>query len=242
MIPLRLGRRGAEDGQLGRMATPVPAAHTPGPYDGVVEDEPPVRQLMVGADGSLRPDRPAPAPPFRLLPPMQAQARRPAEEEGMPSLRMPLYASAPAPSGEWSEQSRLRQELRARPLTQSTYGMAIVQLLTMPWVRAPSGLATVVFAPGTPAAEVQAIATHINDLACGASAYADGPAGVLGVARLEQLNKMLARCGLSPIVASDTPQPWHVLGARRPPDFVLEDFDQRGPRPPSHLLAQEDDA
>lgn len=205
-----------------------------------------VHRLHVDASGALRTERSTPAPPFRLLPPQPSdfgarpRSASPAPDPGPQLLLHPrpapyTYSGAPSlpPSGSSTFARRpsaanleglARAELRGRPLTESALGQRIVNLLCYPWVIAPSGLACVVFPSGTDPSDILEVADHINWLVCGADAYVEVSAGVLGVRNLQKLNALFNRAGLSPIAPTEAPARWSVLAARNPPEFVLRGF------------------
>jgi len=131
-----------------------------------------------------------------------------------------------------TERRRLQTELRVKPLAQSVYGRAIVHLLTLPWVVAPSGLAACYLGDGQELGAASDIASYINMLVCGAEAFAAPYADILAVHQLGHLNRLLVRSGLSPIAPGPLPQPWGPLAARQPPEFLLEGFKMRT-APPS---------
>lgn len=126
-----------------------------------------------------------------------------------------------------TERRRLQTELRVKPLTHSTYGRAIINLLTLPWVVAPSGLAACALGYGDDAGAASDVASYINMLVCGAEAFAAPYADILAVYHLTHLNRLLVKCGLSPIVPGPLPTPWYPLAARQPPEFLLEGFRMR---------------
>lgn len=179
---------------------------------------------------------PSPAKsPFRLLPPVShaswASSRAASfvtpsnyssecRDQDLPST----YGILPGPRTRATETRRLQGELRSRPLTASVYGQAIVNLLTLPWVIAPSGLAATIMPLGTESGHVSDLASYINLLVCGAEAFAAPHADVLAVHNLSHLNRLLIAAGLSPITPKAMPTPWAPLAARQPPDFLLEGF------------------
>lgn len=119
---------------------------------------------------------------------------------------------------------RLQAELRGRPLNESVYGRAIISLLMLPWVIAPSGLAVTTLPPNSDPTYVSDVASYINLLMCGSEAFAAPYAGILGVQRIQMLNRFFVQAGLSPIVPGTRPTPWPPLGARQPPDFIQDGF------------------
>lgn len=230
--------------------SPRPQAVEHNPYDGLIEPDVPVSQLTVTQDGMLTTTRPAPSPPFRLLPPSAPGSIRSPSPFVEPSRRsspggylMPEVSAPPSITalprrgyGADEDSRRLQRELRSRPLPESEYGRHIVGLLTMQWVVAPSCLAATVFPLGTPESYVDDCAHYINLLVCGTEAFRHGPAGVLGLYSITQLNRLLVRSGLSPIAPLPAPANWAPLAARMPPDFLLEGFAIR----PSHNLQDQD--
>lgn len=233
-VPLKLGPRSASPGPQD-----VPGqARSPSSLSGTPPQEPPVARLQL-VGGPTAAQRPSPGPPFRLMPPSQAaQSRVPtpvpslggtSEADGVGLATRAWVEQSRRGTSPWDgETARLRAELRSRPMTDSRYGRVIISLLTYPWVQAPSGLAAMVFAPDTDEDYIDECARHINDLVCGATAYRSTSAGVLAVYALGQLNKLLVRSGLSPIVPQAAPPSWGPLAARQPPDFLQEHWRQIG--------------
>ena len=245
---LRSFRLGTEGHSVASTPLPSPQPTDPGPYDGLSEQEIPTSQLVI-SQGRLATDKPTPAPPFRLLPPSVPGSRMPSprpEPSRPPSPSMMPMAEAYAPASISvphrrtpavdEESRRLQRELRSRPLHESVYGRQIVSLLTMQWVIVPSGMAATVFPLGTDERYVEDCAHYINLLVCGTEAFRYGPAGVLALYSIMQLNRLLVRSGLSPIAPLPAPPNWGPLAARTPPDFLLDGFTLR----PGHPISSED--
>ena len=221
------------------------AALQPNPYDAVAEPNMPSVLAYRRGDGAMVPTAPNPPPPFRLLAPsVVAHEREPSPDNprlslwseapmAPPPMRSPALSVTPrpqmrgTPSFDPTRDRRLTLELRARPLHQSEYGRTIVDLLTMPWFIAPSGLAAAVFAEDVPDDHVANVASHINLLVCGAEAFRSVAAGVIAVSGLDKLNKLLMRSGLSPIVPQEAPLNWGPMIARQPPDFLTQAYRPR---------------
>lgn len=176
------------------------------------------------------------SPGFRVLPPMSNPA-------SYSHSKNPSWATPSAYSHEMreydlsqeappvfvhrtdaTERRRLQTELRLKPLHQSVYGRAIVSLLMVPWVVAPSGLAACILESPKDLSMASDIASYINLLVCGAEAFASPYADILAVHQLGHLNRWLSKSGLSPIQPGPLPQPWLPLNARQPPPFLLEGF------------------
>lgn len=223
--PLRLGRTSA-----GHSPAPTPV-HTP---DNASENVPDV-QLAYMQDGGMAAMRPAPSPPFRLLPPSAPGSTRvesiyrPDPERLTPSID-PMRAMLPdasSPQSQIDDRGDLRMQLRSRPLTNSFLGQKIIGLLTHPWVIAPSGLAACRFPDDASDEDISDVASAINLLNCGAEALAHPAAGVLAVSNLDKLNSLMARCGISAIIARPCPENWPPLAARSPAPFLMTGFQMR---------------
>jgi len=179
------------------------------------------------------------SPSFRMLPPVANPTT--ASHSHNPSWATPSAVSheirdldlshEPPPifrvMTDATERRRLQTELRAKPLTHSTYGRVIINLLTLPWVVAPSGLAACSLDQCLEGGAAADVASYINMLVCGAEAFAAPYADILAVHQLGHLNRLLMKSGLSPIVPGPLPNPWHPLAARQPPEFLLEGFKMR---------------
>lgn len=228
------------------------------PYDAITDAPMPGVHTYQRGNGEATPHPPTPVPPFRLLAPSVVGGQRtPSPDAGRPlsmmseapvapmGLQALLPERSPAPSltptpGRMAPVSfdhayeRARTlELRSKPLHLSEYGRRITHLVTLPWVIAPSGLAAVVFTEDTPDEIILDAAAAINLLVCGTEAFRSIPAGILAVHSLTQLNRLLVRSGLSPIVPQPAPPNWPPLAARQPPDFLLETFRPRAATSPN---------